>query len=317
MQQAVVQSDISMAQVVTHGDLMARRISDDLVWGEGAIRPRLAYNDPEATRTLIDAVLSNIEAVREDELAYSSCTDGRLPVQLLDGAMVPVREQLVGADMVSAFYVAESLGSRFYRDPNASVADRVADVAAFLQENGLLPSSHVACGAAGGFLAIAKNIIRFSQNPQYISRLQDLLPEGVFSNELHESLIAENDKRLRSGVHEGLSAETFLQAVEKVSGKHAIAELKDDGRGVHGHVEEAIVRVRIPGKALNEAGVAAATGGREVFGVSDTRMERLARLFARGNDQDYRIAAMALEDFASSGHATLAKGLPTYLITIA
>ena len=55
--------------------------------------------------------------------------------------------------------------------------------------------------------------------------------------------------------------------------------------------------------------------GRQVFGVNDTRMERLARLFGRGNDQDYRIAAMALEDFASGGHATLAKNVPTYIVT--
>jgi hypothetical protein len=46
-------------------------------------------------------------------------------------------------------------------------------------------------------------------------------------------------------------------------------------------------------------------------------MERLARLFARGSDQDYHAARIALEDFASSGHGTLARGLPTYVITVA
>jgi hypothetical protein len=112
-----------------------------------------------------------------------------------------------------------------------------------------------------------------------------------------------------------LSADIFLEAVEAVSGKQAIAELQDDGRGVHGHVEEAIVRIKTPGYAIDEARLASLTGGREVFGVNDARMERMARLFGRGTDNDFRIACMALEDFADCGHGTLANGLPTYIIS--
>jgi hypothetical protein len=73
-------------------------------------------------------------------------------------------------------------------------------------------------------------------------------------------------------------------------GQLAARKIADDlsyGLGVHGYVEEAIVR-----------------------------MERLARLFARGNDHDY-IAMMALEDFAGAGHATLAKDMSTYVVTLA
>jgi len=264
---------------------------------------------------MTEAVLQSIEPVTDSELAYSACTDGRLPVKLLSGEPIPVREQMVGADMVSAFYVAETLGASFYKDPAAPVAERVADVAAFLKENGLLPSSHIACGAGAGCVAIAQNILEFVQDERYTARQKALVPSAVYDETLHAAMVAESAARLASNIYEGLTAQTFLDAVEQVSGKRAIAELSDDGRGVHGHVEEDIVRVRIPGYAINEAKVAELTGGREVFGVNDTRIEKIARLFARGNDSDYRKAYLALEDFADAGHGTLAKGLPTWIVT--
>lgn len=317
MQNFVSQPVVSIDEVIVRGSVAARRIADELAWGEGAIQPQSAYANPDAQRELVNAVLDSIETVSNTELAYSACTDGRLPLKLASDELIPVREQLVGADTVSAFYVAECLGARFYANPDAPVRNRVLEVAEFLRENGLLPSSHVACGAADGFVTITKNVLRFNRNKQYQRRLQALLPEGVFDEGLHEQMLQASQVRLQKGVYAGLSAQTFLDVVEAVSGKHAIALLQDDGRGVHGHTEEAIMRLHLPGKAINEAKVTAATGAREVFGVNDNRMERLSRLFARGNDQDYRIAAMALEDFASSGHGTLAKYLPTYLITAA
>lgn len=311
------QATISIDDVIVQGRLAARRIADDLSWGDGAIRPLPEKMSVENQKALIRAVLGHIEPVDSHELAYSSCTDGRFPIRLQSGEKVPVREQLVGADMVSAFYVAESLGASFYKDPEAPVADRVIDVAEFLHENGLLPSSHVACGAAAGFVTITKNVIRYSKNPEYIARLKELLPEGAFDANLHAKMVQDNSIRLNAHRYEGLTADTFLAAVEKVSGTHAIAELRDDDRGINGHMEEAIMRVQIPDSAINEAAVTDETGGRQVFGVNDSRMERLARIFARGDDKDYHVAIMALEDFASSGHGTLAKGLPTYLVTLA
>jgi hypothetical protein len=128
-------------------------------------------------------------------------------------------------------------------------------------------------------------------------------------------MLADGKARLASGAYAGLTAQTFLDAVEQVSGKRAIAELNDDGRGVHGHVEEAIIRLDLEGYAVDEAKVGKLTGGREVFGVNDNRMAKLARLFSRGNDVDYRKAYMALEDFADAGHGTLAKDLPTWIVT--
>ena len=313
MSDAQKTTNTMLDEVTTRGQLAAHKIADDLSYGLGAIVP--ASKDADAA--LINATLDSIEPVAEDQQNFSACTDGRLPLKLVDGNTVPVREQLVGADMVSAFYVAETLGNRFYADGNAPVASRIADVAAFLHENGLLPSTHISCGAAGGFAAITQNVVDFSRNVQYIERLKTLLPSNTYDEALHGATLKDNQARLAANVYVDLTPETFVEAVQNVSGSNAIAELCDDGRGVRGHVEEAIVRIKAEGQALNVKKLAEQTGGRQVFGVSDARMQRLARLFSRGNDHDYRIAMMALEDFASAGHATLAKDMPTYVVTLA
>lgn len=300
---------------VRNGSFIAQPTDDTLAWGQGSIQPQSTFLSDNAQDDLIKAVLDSLEPVSEKESTYSSCTDGRCPVRLLNDEMVPVREQMVGADMVSAFYVAESLGERFYRDASAPVEERVREVANFLQENGIMPSTHIGCGAAAGFTAIIKNAVEFSKNPAFVARLQSLLPNGVYDENLHAKMLQDNEARLARNAYEGLAADTFVAAVEAVSGRRAIAELKDDDRGVHGHVEEAIMRVRVPGYAINEFKLMELTGGREVFGVNDARMEKFARLFGRGQDADYQIAYMALEDFASTGHGTLAKDLPTYIVT--
>jgi hypothetical protein len=303
------------SDMLSLGGFIARRARDDLAWGEGAIVPLTAFSSDNDQRVLLEAVLSSIEPVADSELPYSACTDGRIPLKLLSGEIIPVREQVVGADIVSAFYVAEVLGASFYKDPAAPVYQRVTEVAEFLKETGLMPSSHLDCGAAGGFVTIAHNIVRFSADERFTARLQELLPADLYDPELYQQLIDGSKIRLDTDVYDGLSAETFLDAATKAGGQRAIAELKNDGRGVNGHVEEQIIRVRVPGYALNEAKVAELTGGREVFGVSDNRIEKIARLFGRGNDNDYKAAYMALEAFASASHGTLARNLPTWIVT--
>lgn len=311
-------SQTSKGQRIKVGAFMATKVRDDLLWAEGAIQPQSRFNTETDQRTLTEAVLASIEPVSDSELPYSSCTDGRIPVQLANGEKIPVREQMVGADMVSAFYVAEVLGARFYKDVAAPVAARVKEVADFLHENDVLPSSHIACGAGAGFVAIMQNIVRFSADERFVNRRQELIPADVYSAALHDEMIQSVRQCLQLPTrYEGLTAQTFLDAVIAVSGSRAIAELKDDGRGVHGHVEEQIIRIRVPGYAINEAKVAELTGGREVFGVNDVRIEKIARLFGRGNDDDFKMAYMALEDFANAGHGTLAKGLSTWIVEAA
>ncbi|HSD55894.1 MAG TPA: hypothetical protein VLA92_01945 [Candidatus Saccharimonadales bacterium] len=294
---------------------VAHAIDDDFSWGEGAIQPQAAYGTQADQEALLDAVIESIEPVTDEELGYTLCTDGRTPVRLTSGDAVPVREQMVGADIVSSFYVAETLGANFYQNPKAPIAGRVREVAEFLKENGIMPSSHIGCGAAAGFVAVTSNVIRFARMPGFQNRQAALLPEGVYDQGLHDAMVRGNQDRLDSNLYEGLDAQVFLGAVDAVAGKRAISELKDDGRGVYGHVEEQIIRLYAPGYAINGVKLAELTNGREVFAVNDNRMERIAHLFGRGNDDDFRIAYMALEDFADAGHATLAKDLPTFVVT--
>ncbi|MET1033276.1 MAG: hypothetical protein ABWX94_02145 [Candidatus Saccharimonadales bacterium] len=312
--QATDQTNVINGGKVIANGYVATQIHDDMSWGGGAIKPQADYVGEDAQVKLIEAVLQSIEPVSDAELPYSSCTDGRIPVKLMNGEAIPVREQMVGADMVSAFYVAEILGDSFYKNAAAPAVERVEEVAAFLQENGLLPSSHIACGAGAGFVTIMENVAKYAADARFAARERELVPDGIYDADLHDTMIAAAQTRLAKKLYDDLSAQTFLDAVAKVSGDRAIAELKDDGRGVHGHVEEHIIRVRVPGYAINESKVAKITGGREVFGVSDTRIDKIARLFGRGSDNDYRMAYMALEDFTDAGHGTLAAGLPTWVV---
>jgi hypothetical protein len=317
--QTVFKDDKALAtaiDAVQHGSFVATPIKDDLSWGKGQIEPEEAYTGTETKQQLVQTVLDSLAVVNNVEKRYSSCTDGRVPVRLHNGEAVPVREQLVGADTMVVFHMAEVLGGRFYRDPKAPLADRLQEVAVFLHENGLLPCTHIGCGAAGSYVQIVQNLIEFTKNEQFNTRQKNLLPEGTYSDTLREAITKGYEARLQNGAYEGWSDQLVLDAVHKESPDRAIAELNNDGRGVHGHVEELIIRIQVDDIATNELQVIARTGGREVFSVNDVRMRHLAGLISRGHDEDYRLALMAAEDFTDGGHGTLAKNLPTYIITV-
>lgn len=286
-------------------------------WGEGAITT--AEHGREDLETLAQAVLDSIKPVTETEQAYSDCTDGRQRTILADGLPVPNREKLTGADALVAFFMAEALGSRFYKNPNASVDRRLEEVFGFLKDNDINPSTHDACGAAAGFVAVAQNAVRFSSNKLYVARQQVLLPHDVYDRELAQEAYDTIQRRLALDAYRGYSPELVMEKVRKFSGLHAIAGIEDDGRGIHGHVEEAIVRFEgLVGVACDVNMLAEMTGGREVFTINDNRRTTLAKLFGRGLfDTDYQIAEIAGEAFIDAGHGTLASKLPTILITAA
>lgn len=294
-----------------------QKISDDLSWGVGAIQPDPALSDNQSQQALTQVVQDSLSIVNPSEQAYSSCTDGRVPMCLNNGESVPVREQIVGADTMLIFHMAEVLGPRFYKDPNAPLQERLQFVADFMKENGLVACTHVACGAAGSYVAIVKNLVDFTANQRFTDRQKQLLPQGIYSDDLRTQITEGYKQRLAGGLYEGWSDALVTDAVKKFGDGRTIAELSDDGRGVHGHVEEQIIRIKAPSVATNELQIIARTGGREVFAVSDTRMQRLAQLMGRGQDNDYRMALMAAEDFTDGGHGTLAKNLPTYVVTAA
>ncbi|HYH74749.1 MAG TPA: hypothetical protein VD735_02195 [Candidatus Saccharimonadales bacterium] len=308
------QIDTASVQEVQIGDFIVTRIADDLSWGVGSIQPQDGLNNDADQQRLIETVIASLSRVNAAELAYSSCTDGRLPIKLLDGEAVPVREQIVGTDTMLFFHMAEALGSRFYKDPNEPLAERIQEVIAFMRDSGLVPCTHVACGAAAGYVPINENLVRFTAEPKFAARQQALLPEGVYDESLRATITKGYQDRLERGAYADWSDALLMEAVKTASGDHAIAELNDDQRGVHGHVEEQIVRIQVDGLAINETQVCARTSGREVFGVNDLRLQRHAQLIGRGQEEDYKIALMAAEDFTDGGHGTLAKDLPTYIV---
>lgn len=315
MQIATKKAQAIATDVVMHRSFVARRIDDTLTWGKGDIRPDPAHATIDAQRHLLDVVLDSLAVVNRSEMHYSACTDGRVTIRLHNGEAVPVREQLVGADTMVVFHMAEVLGPRFYKDPKAPLASRLAEVATFLRDNGLMPCTHIGCGAAAAYAQITQNLIAFTKDKRFIARQKLLLPGGVYSEELRQKITAGYQKRIDEGAYKTWSDALVTDAVHRVSPDRAIAELNNDGRGVHGHVEELIVRIQIADVATNELQVIARTHGREVFSVNDKRMHRLAELMGRGHDEDYRLALMAAEDFTDGGHGTLAKNLPTYVIT--
>lgn len=306
-------ADAAVQKIIIN-DFTVTRIADDLSWGVGSIQPQTGLDNDDDQRRLIETVVASLSRVNAAELPYSSCTDGRLPIKLLDGEAVPVREQIVGTDTMLFFHMAEALGDRFYKDPNEPLAERIQEVIGFMRDNGLVPCTHVACGAAAGYVPINENLVNFTANPQFVARQKALLPEGVYDEAVRTHITQGYQDRLDRQVYADWSDALLMEAVKNTGGEHAIAELNDDHRGVHGHVEEQIVRLQLDGLAINETQVCARTGGREVFGVNDRRLQRHAELLSRGNAEDYKIALMAAEDFTDGGHGTLAKNLPTYVV---
>jgi hypothetical protein len=301
--------------------LQARWLPQPANWMTGAIKGRV-FQDEAGRQTLAAAVIDSIEVVDEQERAFSSCTDGRQRQALLDGLAVPVREQLVGTDTVAAFVAAEALGERFYGkdDLYAPVERRIVKVVEFLTASGYRPTAHIACGAAGGFTTVLNRATQFIDEPQYIERLKQLVPDGVYDSTLHRLIVGGYQSRLDSSVYDGYHDGLICEIVEESIGQHGVERYIDDGQGVHGHLEQAVVYLdpSIKGLALNPNKLIAEYGI-QVFAVNSRRADAIARLFSRGGSEemDYKTARLAIEDFAAAGHGTLAYGMETLIISAA
>lgn len=315
-----------------NGLLKAEFLPQPTDWMVGDI-PGRQFEDDEERREVARAVMDSIEEVSDNELPYSSCTDGRWRLSLGDGQPVPVREQNVGADMVTLLVMADALGERFYQDPAAPIDKRIDEVITFamggldpknqdelmqlIKLAKILPSTHVKCGAAGGLLAVLENSARFVENSGYTDRQQQLMPQGVYDLELHQQITQGHQQRLANRLYRGYEPESVTKAVRERVGPRAVEQYRDDGRGVHGHLEQVIAYLdeTLNGHAV-DSNKLSTEAGLQVFGVNSGRIERLARLFSQGGDDDlgYRIARIAGEDFASAGHGTLATDMETMII---
>lgn len=285
-------------------------LSETTGWQEGSIDP--GELSDEQLGPIIEAMLDSLGEVDPAELAFSDCTDSRYRLQLQNGLLVPNRQKLVGADTVTALVMAESLGRRFYGNDKATPAERVDEVTQFLLDNGIMPSTHGGCGAAGGFVAVLRNAVRFSVQPNFQNRQRRFVP--VFDQGISDKTIKTVAHRLDSGLYEGYSDNLITDAVLKYTGPAGIAQYRDDGRGVKGHTELLIARIEGTDEALDVNALADATNGGQAFSVNDTRLEKLASLFGRGHDEDYVTAYTAGEAFSDAGHGTLGRNLRTVTI---
>lgn len=286
-------------------------------WMAGAIVGKQFADDTERRSFVID-VLNSIEEVSEDEQTYSTCTDGRKRLKLENGSPVPVREQLVGTDTMAAFVAAESLGSHFYGNDLYSPVDvRIRRVVEHLLANNYRPTAHISCGAAGGFTTVINRATQFITQPAYTQRLERLA-DGMYSDTLHHLIVGSYQSRLVSGVYEGYRDGLVAEIVLEMVGSQAVEHYEDDGRGVNGHREQAIVYLdrSMQGSAINPNTLIASIDS-QVFGVNSSRIDALARLMSGDNnrDIDYLTARLAIDDFSCAGHGTLATGMETLVVS--
>jgi hypothetical protein len=311
--------EITIVDEVRWGGFVAQRISDDMEWGVGAIKPQEAYAGRDVHHELVGAVLRNTVEVPEEELDLSTCTDGRLPLQLRNGEPVPVRKKLVGGNVVLGFAAAEALREEglFYKDPTAPVDERIEEMAEWLYENDKMPSGHEPCGAGTEFETIIGVTPTFAKNPLYVARTRFFIPR-VYDPTVQAELVHGYQQRAARGDYAPLRPAMFVSAIERLTGPRGLADLHNDGRGVHGHVEELIARQRVGNYALDEGSLGMQTDGREAFATNDDEMDEIAQVIARRVDPNdrrvYQIARTAVENFTNSGHGGLSQGLPTWVV---
>lgn len=306
-------------------EYVVRQISDEMTWGEGSIvSPELSLEEREQA---IIAATKSIVHVSEEDLKMSGCTDGRIRLEMLDGSEAPVLQKDVGCDSVIMFVVAETLGSRFYGDAinKSPIEVRQRHLLKYMVASGLIPSSHVGCGARGGLIPVVNNFIKYAQDPQVVGafsrRLSAFSGQDVLPDELSQVATTLSQRIAKSDLEE-YDPDRFLELIIEVSPRAAgsVKKLLDDGHGVHGHTEAAILRLKTPGLAYS------ARENRKIltrdypdlallenFTVNDDREIMIAKMMA-DDDVSRKISLIAIQGFGDAGHATLSKGLPTYMI---
>ncbi len=289
-------------------------------WMTGTIIGKKFINDGERS-DFACAVMEYITKVSKEEQQYSTCTDGRKRLRLDDGSPVPVREQMVGTDTMTAFVAAEALGTHFYGDDlYAPVERRIAKVIDHMITHNYRPTAHISCGAAGGYTTVINRATQFIKDPAYAKRIHRLTG-GMYSDTLHHLIVGSYQSRLVSGVYEGYRDGLVAEIVLDKVGPHAVEHYDDDDRGVHGHREQAIVYLdqTMQGFAINPNALIEHNDF-QVFGVNASRADAVASLMSGETKSDshninYLTARLAIEDFACAGHGTLAAGMQTIIVS--
>lgn len=317
MQVSLTPADELMQVTSKDGRFTAEFLPYSSSWMAGTIVGR-GFADDEGRREYVVKVLESIEEIGEDELRLSTCTDGRKRFKLEDGSPVPVREQLVGTDTMAAFVAAESLGSHFYGDGLYQPADvRIRKVVQHLLDNNYRPTAHVSCGAAGGFTTVINRSTQFIKDRHYRARLERL-SGGAYNDTLHHLIVGSYQSRLVSGAYEDYRDGLVAEIVLEMAGPQALEYYEDDGQGVHGHREQAIVCLdeSMRGLAINPNRLIETTDS-QVFGYNSGRADAVARVMS-GDETGgihYMTARIAIEDFSCAGHGTLASNMETLVIS--
>jgi hypothetical protein len=317
MQVDITPADVSVRVVSRDGKFQAEFLPYSSTWMAGTIVGR-AFNDDDERRDYVTKLLECIQEVSEDEQRFSTCTDGRKRVKLENGNPVPVREQLVGTDTMTAFVAAESLGGHFYGDDLYQPVDvRIRKVVQHLLDNNFQPTAHIACGAAGGFTTVINRSTQFIKDRSYRERLAELTG-GAYNDTLHHLIVGSYQSRLVSGVYDGYRDGLVAEIVLELVGPQAVEYYEDDGRGIHGHREQAIVYLdrSMQGLAINPNSLIEVTDS-QVFGLNSSRADAIARIMS-GDDNggvDFLTARIAIEDFSCAGHGTLASNMETLIVS--
>jgi hypothetical protein len=90
--------------------------------------------------------------------------------------------------------------------------------------------------------------------------------------------------------------------------------------GGNGHTESAIYQLdaeTLPTSGINERLVFELSEGKEVFSITRGLIRALAVILGDGDAEKARVAENAMHHYTSAAHGALAKGLPTFIASLA
>lgn len=297
--------------IVSNSVFTARRIGDRLDFAVGSIGADALRTDESETARMQD-VIDRVVEVAPTQQRHSNCTDGRMPDVLDNGAPVPVRPQTVGENLGLGFYVMEGLGLL----PKGIPADEGVFWSAHeLKEMGFVPDAHRACAACLGYVTVKENGVRFDGDLRFHRRQMQTMGAGAYDSGTQYSLMDRQRAQLKKpGYYNNLTLDTFLDAATAIAGPEAVGSYVDDGRGVHGHVEDAVALLKTPGYAIDNRALNA-TGG-EVFGGNlDVIDNMAAAIVQRYGGRLFGPARQLGYTFTNSGHGTLlTPDSPTWVV---
>lgn len=262
------------------GDLLVTPMADNLEWGLGRIEGSL--HQPTITQRVAKLAVASLQEVAASEEGITTCTDGRLPLLLLNSRLHPVRRQLLANNLGTGVMMAEFLGGDFYEDPTAPVHERFEIVADRLtqgeeetretgkaptfgiassplahdaekaphktQESDQIPAirlaAHEDCGGLAQFPAIMTNAVQFARSNKGLrSRTEEVLVDE-FNPDTFYDLTNRLGNHVDAQAYSRYGSDLGWGIVQRRTGHEGLMQLHNTGPdGVHGHQEKIILWV--------------------------------------------------------------------------